>query len=89
MGEVIAQLAMSLGGFIADLDDNCDELFGFYGSGDVAVKLSKGFPELHVSQSTADLLTASVAKSGATVVGRRLSFETSIKAAVARARAGR
>jgi hypothetical protein len=71
MGEEIAQLAMSLDGFIADPDDNCDELFGFYGSGDVAVKLSKGFPELHVSQTTADLLTASVAKSGATVVGRR------------------
>jgi dihydrofolate reductase len=72
MGEVIAHLAMSLDGFIADQDDGCDELFGFYGSGDVAVKLSEGFPELHVSQTTADLLTASVARAGATVVGRRL-----------------
>src|SRR5689334_7180614 len=72
MGEVIAHLAMSLDGFIADQDDGCDELFGFYGSGDVAVKLSAGFPELHVSRKTADLLTSSVAKVGATVVGRRL-----------------
>ena len=72
MGEVIAHLAMSLDGFIADPDDGCDELFGFYGSGDVAVKLSEGFPELHVSQTTADLLTAAVARAGATVVGRRL-----------------
>ena len=72
MGEVIAHLAMSLDGFIADPDDGCDELFGFYGSGDVAVKLSAGFPELHVSRKTADLLTSSVAKVGATVVGRRL-----------------
>ena len=72
MGEVIAHLAMSLDGFIADPDDGCDELFGFYQSGDVAVKLSEGFPELHVSQTTADLLTRSVAKAGATVVGRRL-----------------
>jgi dihydrofolate reductase len=121
VGEVIAQLAMSLDGFIADPDDKCDELFGFYASGDVAVNLSQGFPELRVSQTTADLLTASVAKSGATVVGRRLYditngwgghpggevpmvvvthqppadwprdgvpifFETSIKAAVAKAR---
>ena len=62
MGEVIAHLAMSLDGFVADPDDGCDDLFGFYGSGDVAVKLSDGFPELHVSQTTADLLTASVAK---------------------------
>jgi dihydrofolate reductase len=56
----------------ADPDDGCDELFGFYQSGDVAVKLSEGFPELHVPQATAGLLAASVAKAGATVVGRRL-----------------
>src|SRR6266568_2424517 len=72
MGVVQITLPMSLDGFIADPDDGCDELFGFYQSGDVAVKLSEGFPELHVSQPTADLLTASVAKAGATVVGRRL-----------------
>jgi len=75
MGEVIAYLAMSLDGFIADPDDGCDELFGFYQSGDVSVKLSEGFPELHVSQATADLLTRSVAKAGATVVGRRLATD--------------
>jgi hypothetical protein len=72
MGEVIAHRATSLDGFIADPDDGCDELFGFYQSGDVAVKLSEGFPELHVSQTTAGLLTASVAKAGAIMVGRRL-----------------
>src|ERR1700759_2978575 len=72
MGEVIAHLAMSLDGFIADPDDGCDELFGFYGSGDVAVQLSAGFPELRVSRKTADLLTTSVGNEGATVVGRRL-----------------
>lgn len=53
-----------LDGFMADPDDNCDELFGFYQSGDVPVKLSEGFPELHVSQATAGLLTASVAVRG-------------------------
>jgi hypothetical protein len=72
MGEVIAHLAMSLDGFIADPDDGCDELFGSYGSGDVAVKLGAGIPELHVSRKTADLLTAEVDNEGATVVGRRL-----------------
>jgi dihydrofolate reductase len=72
MGEVIAHLAMSLDGFIADPQDGCDELFGFYGSGDVPVKLSAGFPELHVSQVTADLLVTETGKLGATVVGRRL-----------------
>ena len=72
MGEIIAHLAMSLDGFIADPDDGCDELFGFYDSGDVAVKLGGGIPELHVSRKTADLLTAEVGNEGATVVGRRL-----------------
>lgn len=72
MGEVIAHLAMSPDGFIADPDDGCDEVFGFYQGGDVAVKLSEGFPEVHVPQATVDLLTASVAGTGATVVCRRL-----------------
>lgn len=72
MGEVIAHLAMSLDGFIADPENGCDEVSGFYQSGDAAVKLSEGVPELHVSEATADLLTASVARAGATVVGHRL-----------------
>ena len=72
MGKVTTQLAMSLDGFIAEHDDGCDELFGFYGSGDVPVKLSEGFPELRVSQTTADLLWSAVERIGATVVGRRL-----------------
>ena len=42
MGKVMAQLAMSIDGFIADQDDGCDDLFGFYDNGDVAVNLSGG-----------------------------------------------
>ena len=72
MGKVKAQLAMSLDGFVADKNDRCDELFGFYDSGDVPVKLSEGFPELHVSPVTADLLRRATEQTGATVVGRRL-----------------
>ena len=72
MAKVTAQLAMSLDGFIADENDGCDELFGFYGSGEVPVKLSEGFPELRVSQTTADLLWSGTQQTGATVVGRRL-----------------
>ena len=72
MAKVTAQLAMSLDGFIADENDRCDELFGFYDGGDVPVKLSEGFPELHVSRTTADLLWSATEQTGATVVGRRL-----------------
>ncbi|HZA04755.1 MAG TPA: dihydrofolate reductase family protein [Propionibacteriaceae bacterium] len=72
MGKVTTQLAMSLDGFIAGPNDRPDELFGFYFGGDVPVKLSEGFPELHVSQTTADLLWSATERTGATVVGRRL-----------------
>ena len=33
MSQVIANLAMSIDGFIADPDDGCDDLFGFYDNG--------------------------------------------------------
>jgi hypothetical protein len=36
MGRLIAQRAVSLEGFIAEPDDKCDELFGFYFSSDAA-----------------------------------------------------
>jgi dihydrofolate reductase len=72
MGKVIAQLAMSLDGFVAQKDDVPGPLFDFYDNGPVAVKLSEGYPELHVSQVTADLLTSEVGKAGSTIVGRRL-----------------
>jgi hypothetical protein len=62
MGEVIAHLAMWLDGFVADPDDGCDELVGFYATGEVPLQLSAGFPELHVSRRTAKLLTAEVAR---------------------------
>lgn len=60
MGEVDAHLAMQLYEFIADPDNGCEELFGFYGTGDVAVKLSEEYPQLHVSQAAAELLTGDV-----------------------------
>lgn len=72
MGKVVAQLAMSLDGFIADPNDGCDELFGFYQNGDVPLRLSEGFPELHVSPVTAELLRTATERVGAEVVGRRL-----------------
>ncbi len=39
MGKVVAQLAMSIDGFIADPDGGCDDLFGFYDNGDVELVL--------------------------------------------------
>ena len=72
MGMVKTQMAMSLDGFVATREDGVEELFGFYESGAVPVRLSEGYPELHVSRQTADLLLGETSSSGATVVGRRL-----------------
>ena len=38
MTRVIANLCMSVDGFIADPDDRCDELFGWYESGEVPLR---------------------------------------------------
>ena len=35
MARVIANMSMSLDGFIADPDDGCNDLFGWYGGGPV------------------------------------------------------
>ncbi len=72
MGKVIANLAMSLDGFIADPDDGCDELFGFYDNGDVTVEPREGWPDVPHVRAERDLMREGVAGSGCHVIGRRL-----------------
>jgi hypothetical protein len=43
---VIANMAMSVDGFIADPDDGCDDLFGFYDNGSVEFRVSDGWPSM-------------------------------------------
>jgi dihydrofolate reductase len=72
MSKVIANATMSLDGFIADADDRVGPLFDWYGSGDV--KVAPGDPErtFSVTRASADHLTASWSRIGASVIGRRL-----------------
>ncbi len=72
MAQVIANLAMSIDGFIADPDDRCDELFGFYDNGDVELVLASGWPAFHMYEPSATLFRDAVARVGCHVVGRRL-----------------
>ena len=73
MGEVIAHLAMSLDGFIADPADGCEELFGFcqggHPGGEVPMVVVTHHPP-------ADWPSGGVS----------IFFETSVEAAVAQAR---
>ena len=50
---VVANLAMSVDGFIAAPDDTCEDLFGFYDNGSTELRVSEGWPPFHMEPSRA------------------------------------
>ena len=72
MSKVIANLAMSIDGFIAAPDDGCDDLFGFYDNGSTELRLSDGWPPFHMDEPSLTLFREAVARIGCHVMGRRL-----------------
>jgi dihydrofolate reductase len=77
MATVIAELSMSLDGFVAAPDDSVGSLFDWYFNGDVAVPTK--FPDrwtFHTSKASAEWLCESMDKAGAIVTGRRLFDHT-------------
>jgi dihydrofolate reductase len=76
MGKVIANMCMSLDGFIADPNDGCEELFGWYFSGNVATEGAAG-AVFRTSQASADVLKEAIARAGALIAGRHLFDITS------------
>src|SRR5689334_8899544 len=76
MGKVIANMCMSLDGFIADPNDGCDELFGWYFSGDVVTEGAAG-ATFRTSQASAEVLKDAIASAGALIAGRHLFDITS------------
>jgi len=72
MGQVIANLAMSIDGFIADPNGGCEDLFGFYDNGDVELVLAAGWPSFHMYEPSATLMREAVARTGCHVMGRDL-----------------
>jgi dihydrofolate reductase len=75
MATVIANLSMSLDGFIADPDDGVGELFGWYGDGPVEVD-GGGGRTFHMTETSARVLREALAATGAFLVGRRLYDHT-------------
>ena len=69
---VIANLAMSIDGFVADEHDGCDELFGFYEDGATELRLADGWPAFHMDEPSLTLFREAVGRIGCHVVGRRL-----------------
>ena len=77
MSKVVALMSMSLDGYVADPNDGVDEVFDWYGSGDVDVSTSgmtSSGMTFHVSAPSADHLRGLIAEVGAMLTGRR-TFE--------------
>lgn len=72
MNKVISHMTMSLDGYIADPQDGIDELFGWYGVGDVSLPSANDDITFSVDEPGAELLKGIMGSVGALVSGRRL-----------------
>jgi dihydrofolate reductase len=73
MGKVITHMTMSLDGYVADPNDQVDELFDWYQAGDVAVEhANKELGEFNVDEASAKTLGDLLGSSGALIAGRHL-----------------
>lgn len=72
MTPVIANMSMSLDGFIADPSDGVEHLFGWYNNGDITVPTADARWTFHTSEASAGYLRKAFANIGALVAGRRL-----------------
>jgi dihydrofolate reductase len=72
MGKVLTHMTMSLDGFIANPDNQVDELFEWYAAGDVHVDNPNEDVTFQVDESSAEVLRDLTEHVGALISGRRL-----------------
>jgi dihydrofolate reductase len=72
MVTVVANMSMSLDGFIADPADGVEHLFGWYDNGNVTVPTADPRMTFHVSEASAAHLRGMLTNVGALVCGRHL-----------------
>jgi dihydrofolate reductase len=72
MSKVIANMSMSLDGFIADPADGIDQLFGWMGNGDVEVPTAVDWATFRVSPASAEYMRNALSSVGALIAGRHL-----------------
>ena len=70
MGQVIADMSMSLDGFIADPEGRIDRLFGWFFAGDTEVPTPIPAVSFRTSEASADVLRDALSGVGAIVGGR-------------------
>ncbi len=71
MGKVVFNMSMSLDGFVAGSNDEVDQLFGWYFSGDTEFPFPGSEYVFRVSPASAELLQEAISTIGAMVTGRR------------------
>jgi dihydrofolate reductase len=74
MATVVANMSMSLDGFVADVNDGVEHLFGWYFGGDVDVPTADERLTFKVSEASARELRGGFSNVGALLTGRR-NFE--------------
>jgi dihydrofolate reductase len=72
MGKVLTHMAMSLDGYIANPDDDPQELFDWYWGGGVTVPSLQEEMSFQVDEASAAMLRDMIEEAGAIVAGRRL-----------------
>lgn len=72
MSKVIANMSMSLDGYIADTADGIDQLFGWMGNGEVEVPTAVEWATFRTSQASAEYMREALAGAGALIMGRHL-----------------
>jgi dihydrofolate reductase len=72
MSKVIANMSMSLDGYVADTADGIDQLFTWMGSGDVETPTAVEWATFRTSAASAEYMRDSMASIGALITGRHL-----------------
>jgi len=71
MGHVIADMSMSLDGYVADAQDATEQVFGWFFGGDVALPSRNPHITFQVSEGSAKVLGGALESVGALICGRR------------------
>jgi dihydrofolate reductase len=71
MSKLVADMTMSLDGFIADPKDGTDELFGWFFNGAVSTPTPNGTFAFQTSEASAGVLREALGDIGALITGRR------------------
>jgi dihydrofolate reductase len=72
MGKLVADMAVSLDGYVADANDGIEELFGWYFGGDTPVPTPGGQVTFMVSEGSAKHMREGLERIGALIGGRRI-----------------